>query len=296
MQLTAFRIFKYRNIEDSGLVKLSDRLTCIVGKNQSGKTNLLRALQKLNPHDQSIKYDVRSDWPRGRRRNKDENHVVCEAHFDLDVERNQLSALADSAVEITKVVITKNYAGQYTVEFPEDPDFFANRVQQNDMDQIIAKLAVPSMPVGEAFFRTSEECIAEVKQTALHGQVGELPVLVGPHREKLQNVASSDQTQRRNEAEFLVGYLNLLAQISTELAALPTMRTKAHEYIVTHLPTFIYMDEHRSFEGTAHLDQVLQRIKLPTPQDETLTMIFKLAGLDLGKLVERQFTRSWCHS
>jgi AAA15 family ATPase/GTPase len=41
MQLTAFRILKYRNIEDSGLVKLADRLTCIVGKNQSGKTNLL---------------------------------------------------------------------------------------------------------------------------------------------------------------------------------------------------------------------------------------------------------------
>jgi len=65
MQLTAFRIFKYRNIEDSGLVKLADRLTCIVGKNQSGKTNLLKALQKLNPLDKSVKYDVRSDWPRG---------------------------------------------------------------------------------------------------------------------------------------------------------------------------------------------------------------------------------------
>src|SRR6202035_5027768 len=80
----AFRIFKYRNIEDSGLVKLADRLTCIVGKNQSGKTNLLRGLQKLNPHDPSIKYDVRTDWPRGGRRTKDERQVVCEAHFDLD--------------------------------------------------------------------------------------------------------------------------------------------------------------------------------------------------------------------
>ena len=41
MQLTAFRIFKYRNIKDSGLINLADHLTCIVGKNQSGKTNLL---------------------------------------------------------------------------------------------------------------------------------------------------------------------------------------------------------------------------------------------------------------
>jgi energy-coupling factor transporter ATP-binding protein EcfA2 len=75
MQLTAFRIFKYRNIEDSGLINLFDRLTCIVGKNQSGKTNLLRALQKLNPHDKSVKYDWRADWPRGGRRTRDERQV-----------------------------------------------------------------------------------------------------------------------------------------------------------------------------------------------------------------------------
>ena len=48
MQLTAFRILKYRNIEDSGLIKLADHLTCIVGKNQSGKTNLLRRRAKIS--------------------------------------------------------------------------------------------------------------------------------------------------------------------------------------------------------------------------------------------------------
>jgi energy-coupling factor transporter ATP-binding protein EcfA2 len=93
MQLTAFRIFKYRNIEDSGLINLFDRLTCIVGKNQSGKTNLLRALQKLNPHDKSVKYDWRADWPRGGRRTRDERQVVCEAHFDLDAEHSELAAI-----------------------------------------------------------------------------------------------------------------------------------------------------------------------------------------------------------
>src|ERR1700724_4472942 len=117
MQLTAFQIFKYRNIEDSGLVRLADRLTCIVRKNQSGKTNLLRALQKLNPHDKTIKYDLRSDWPRGGRRTKDETQVVCKAHFDLKAEQDELAGLTDSPMRTPKVVVTKNYAGQYTVEF-----------------------------------------------------------------------------------------------------------------------------------------------------------------------------------
>jgi hypothetical protein len=54
------------------------------------------------------------------------------------------------------------YAGQYTVEFPDHPNFFPNRVHRNDVDQIWAKLAVPSTPVSEAFFRANgENCAAE---------------------------------------------------------------------------------------------------------------------------------------
>lgn len=287
MQLTAFRIFKYRNIEDSGLIKLADRLTCIVGKNQSGKTNLLRGLQKLNPRDKSIKYDARTDWPRGGRRNRDENQVVCEAHFDLDAEQDELASLTDSTTQISTVVVTKNYAGRYAVTFPGHPDAFPDRVPQNDIEQVCARLAPPDSPVSEAFLRVCGECLAEARQTAHEGRFAELSLLAGPHREKLEQVQSADHPQSQNEAQFLSGYVSLLKRISEELAALPTAHHKAHDCIIKSLPTFIYMDEHRSFEGTAQLDQVMQRVKQPTPQDETLLMIFHLAGLDVAKLVEQ---------
>src|SRR5580704_3670983 len=287
MQLTAFRIFKYRNIEDSGLINLFDRLTCIVGKNQSGKTNLLRALQKFNPHDKSVKYDWRADWPRGGRRTRDERQVVCEAHFDLDVEHSELVSLTDADMTTKKVIVTKNYASECTVEFPDQPDLFGKRVHPAEIAQVCAKFAVPSTEVGEAFFRASDECIAEAKQAAQQGRFAELAALAAPHREKLERAGSADHPNNENEARYLSGYINLLSQISGELAALPTMRDKADQYIIKHLPTFVYMDEHRSFEGTAHLDRVLQRIDDPTPQDETLLMIFKLAGLDVAKLVEQ---------
>src|SRR3954470_13399513 len=106
MQLTAFRIFQYRNIVDSGLVSLDNRLTCIVGKNQSGKTNLLKGLQKLNPRDPLVRYDARSDWPRGRRRLRDNNQVVCEAHFTLDAaEQGKLARLAGLESPPSKAVV-----------------------------------------------------------------------------------------------------------------------------------------------------------------------------------------------
>ena len=162
-------------------------------------------------------------------------------------------------------------------------------MHQNDVDRICAELTVPDAPVGDTFSRALSECIEEAKRLAQQGSFTELAKLAGPHHEKLERAGSADRPRNQTEEQFLSGYINLLGRISTELAALPTMQRKAHECIIKHLPTFIYMDDYRSLEGTAHLDQVLQRIdqNQPTPQDETLLVIFKLAGLDVKKLIEQ---------
>src|SRR5690348_16019913 len=48
MKLLEARVTNYKNIEDSGPVTV-DRITCLVGKNESGKTTFLEALYKLSP-------------------------------------------------------------------------------------------------------------------------------------------------------------------------------------------------------------------------------------------------------
>src|SRR5262245_23057349 len=215
MQLTAFRIYKYRNIGDSGLVSLSDRLTCIVGKNQSGKTNLLKALQKLNPHDKSVKYDVRADWPRGARRAKDGSQVVCEAHFTLDsAELAELAALLDDGpVTLPNVIVTKNYAGHYGVTFPERENLFPKRVHPNEIRRVSGKLMPPEAPVGENFYRTAGECIEEARQTAQQGRFGHLAVLADLHRNRLQTASSTEYPYNQNEAQFGARYIAALAQV-----------------------------------------------------------------------------------
>jgi predicted ATP-dependent endonuclease of OLD family len=50
MNLTEFQITDYRSINDSGPVKVG-KLTSLVGRNESGKSNLLLALRTLNPPD-----------------------------------------------------------------------------------------------------------------------------------------------------------------------------------------------------------------------------------------------------
>jgi len=48
MRLKAFKVKMYRPILDSGWIDISD-ITVVVGKNESGKTALLKALHKFNP-------------------------------------------------------------------------------------------------------------------------------------------------------------------------------------------------------------------------------------------------------
>lgn len=49
MILRAVQIQRYKCIEDTGTVHLDPRLTCLVGKNESGKTAFLETLYRLSP-------------------------------------------------------------------------------------------------------------------------------------------------------------------------------------------------------------------------------------------------------
>ncbi len=64
MKLKEFRVREFRSVWDSGTVKVDD-VTCLVGKNEAGKTALLKALYRLNPLiEEDAKFDVTDDYPR----------------------------------------------------------------------------------------------------------------------------------------------------------------------------------------------------------------------------------------
>lgn len=52
MKLKKVHITEYRSIWDSNEFDIDD-ITCLVGKNEAGKTAILQALYKLNPIDSS---------------------------------------------------------------------------------------------------------------------------------------------------------------------------------------------------------------------------------------------------
>ena len=63
LTLIKAQVWKYKSIEDSTPVELSDAVTVLVGKNESGKTAFLEALHKALPLGDA-KYDYVADYPR----------------------------------------------------------------------------------------------------------------------------------------------------------------------------------------------------------------------------------------
>jgi energy-coupling factor transporter ATP-binding protein EcfA2 len=292
MRLTQFRIWKYRNIQDSGDVQLEGDLTCVVGKNQSGKTALLRGLHKFNPHDKGDKYNLSRDWPRGERRAKDEKHVVCAAKFDLtQPEKDKLATLTSKPMNANDVIIKKSYAGEFEIEIPSDPDLFPDLLHPNVIDELCHGLPKPTGPVGAAFAELANGCADEIRVIAGEGRYSDLTPLVDQHTQKLNaaRTGGSPQPQHQNENAFVAAHAQKLRELIAAIPKLPTMHANAHEYIVKSLPIFIYMDDYREFQGSTILDQLRSRrnSKSPTPEDHTVLMILDLAGLDLDRLIEQ---------
>lgn len=62
MKLVKATLRRYRSIEETGPFDVEPDVTCLVGKNESGKTAVLQALYKSNPVD-SEKFDEGLDYP-----------------------------------------------------------------------------------------------------------------------------------------------------------------------------------------------------------------------------------------
>jgi hypothetical protein len=94
MQLTQFKVTKYRNVWESGWIEISD-ISAFVGQNEAGKSNLFAALYRINPFAPGEAYNIDEDWPVDDWGNKDPSALVCQAKFALTPE--EIESLYDEA-------------------------------------------------------------------------------------------------------------------------------------------------------------------------------------------------------
>ena len=118
MNVTELRVQNYRSLTDTGWVEI-DNLTCLVGRNESGKTAFMRAAEKLNPAYGDGKYVPyaeypREEWPEYSDRHDEDPDVVASGRFRLDDDDVAAidAAFTEGIVADREITVHRDYASE----------------------------------------------------------------------------------------------------------------------------------------------------------------------------------------
>jgi energy-coupling factor transporter ATP-binding protein EcfA2 len=114
-----FRVQNFRNIDDSGWIPL-EKVIAFVGRNESGKTTLLKALHKFNPATPEP-YNPQREFPRDRYTREFRNGAdwpVCSVAFEIgEPLRQEIEAILDGSPPPQEAICTRFYDGSLQIQF-----------------------------------------------------------------------------------------------------------------------------------------------------------------------------------
>ena len=286
MRLDTFQITNFRSITDSGPVDAS-RITALLGRNESGKTNLLRALYSLNPAAGFKALNPIKDFPRHRRLEECEDKTpVVNSRWELDsAEQAELVEIFPRAEGVTHVTIGRRYDAIRTVGF----EGLANASFDEVAVKSMVRKIVPAVKASAA--KVEQAKAAPLEQAADAFESASAPV-----QDKIkwaQNIVAALKTLRTALAAADAELSDKQDQTVIELEGLSesiandaTIHTKARKWILERMPIFIFLDEYPELLGHQNVAEFVDRKKQgkATEADSSFEKLCKVAGLEPDKL------------
>jgi len=255
MRLKTAHVTNYRSVEDSGEFRV-DEITCLVGKNEAGKTALLTALTALNPHPSTpIRLDRERDYPRrfltqyASRHDGKEAEVIRTMWSLEPAEISQVEAqLGAGALGSPNVLVTRHYG--------DNSPRLGHTI----------KMAV----VLEHLFASYKLDAAERAQLKAASVPGDL---------KAALEALPDRTPKQAA---------LLAKI-TEIGSATAW---LNAYLLKRLPKFMYFSNYDRMDGAVQVERVKKLVENGEIEEDEhrgeklFSEFFEYAGVSLEELVE----------
>jgi predicted ATPase len=222
MRLQAAQVENFKLANDTGRFRIDD-LTCLVGKNESGKTAVLKALHRLNPDDNDGRdFDIETEYPRyrlfeykQRHPESPDNVVTSWWHLD-DAERRWIAdRFGPSALGSDEVVVKRGY------------------LNTNDWTVPIDEAAATRYLVDHSGLSTDEV-----------GRLGP----VSSARTLVQSLAALDASTTRDA----------FARRLQDLVGDGSVADAVTEYLGVNMPTFVYYANYHTLPGQMSLDHFME--------------------------------------
>lgn len=252
MKLNSVVVSEFQSIHHSNLFDLDD-ITCLVGKNEAGKTAILKALYHLNPIiPEHGNFDVTDDYPRSEVENYQQDlearrrpqATVIEATFALDLDElaSIESEFGSGILQRPLLTLRKGYENVLSVQLLID-------------EQVAVKTIVKS---------------------------AQLPVTLSRELSKSSDIESlSTIVASKDDPESTPKIDELKSQVAEITKSKGLMLYIYDKYLKKSVPKFLYFDEYYVMKGQENIEALKERFS----QNKLLETDYPLLGLiELARL------------
>ena len=294
MKAIRFRVQNFRNIDDSGWIEL-DIVTAFVGRNESGKTALLKALHKFNSATQDP-YDAQREFPRDRyTRDYDESRAgelpVCSIEFEIPeaVLLRSIDSVENFGILPKTAIITCYYDNSFRVD-RYTPSIVLNPISPDTLVEALGEYLVSSRCLD----------ISDIDQDNIELRREELIEWATEWREKMENVTDLRSEEGAQMVSTLQDTIPSLDEPNTSTMnedllketklILDTISQDSiqdiEDKLLNELPVLIYFENYGVLDSSIWLSRFLEDADNNSDDSRvrTINAMFKHAHLDPREL------------
>ncbi|MGW8955617.1 AAA family ATPase [Streptomyces sp. NPDC055709] len=267
MLLDEVLIQNFRNFTDAQQMKVEPTVTTLIGKNEAGKTTILKALHRLNPANNPDDFNLTQEYPRRRlardhRAGDLNDYTPVQAWFALeDSDVVGFTAIFDIAPPAnTRIVAGRTYGNAVWIEVELSfQDALAGARQSSGVDQEDAQKLAAAADV-EGATAAAKDLAKELREAG--------------HQARAQAVAKV--------AGALKPYAPLLNSEMTD---------EQTDAVLELLPKFFYFSSYELLPGECDLNELVSRVQNNALQagDEAMLSLLDLAGEEPHNLLDEDY-------
>lgn len=301
MKLIKFRVTKFRSIQDSGWIDI-DFVNALLGENESGKTNLLLPLWKLNPASNG-EIDLLADAPRGeysqiRELPDKEKPVFISAIFECnDAEKTKIAEIAKCDKSwIRTVKVRRRLDGLCYVNFPD-----ANPTDTCKSEDIKKIIEETQLKLNVLIANKTDIKLKELFSGVLNASIKILEnfgtelknIEVSEIIESVESLDISKASKTGGLVELRRYCLDSLENIQKSLSQIsPDNIEEARKEILKLMPTFIYYSNYGNLDSEIYLPNVIRDLNRSelgeknAAKARTLKVLFEFVKLKPEEILE----------